>query len=215
MSQISVTSETLEQPESQTPPPKKPVSKWRWLKRLVWTLMSVLIILMLTLLWLTKTESGLRFTLFRIPAWFGVEITADKVSGSVLNGFKGENWVVKTEGANINLRNLDIDWASSELLSRTIHVRKIDIGEMHIDVMAAEPRPDQESTFPQSLRLPANVHLDEINIAKITMGKNHDVILNQAKLNYHYQHGQAHKVVIDKLDSTFGIADGHIALGES
>ena len=111
MSQISVTSETLEQPVSQTPPTKKPVSKWRWLKRLVWTLLAVLIILMLTLLWLTKTESGLRFTLFRIPAWFGVEITADKVSGSVWNGFKGENWVVKTEGADINLRNLDIDWA--------------------------------------------------------------------------------------------------------
>ncbi len=215
MSQISVTSETLEPTATQTPPPKKPVSKWRWLKRAVWALMSVLIVLMLALLWLTKTESGLRFTLFRIPAWFGVEITADQVSGSVWSGFKGENWVVKTEGADINLRNLNIDWASSELFSRTIHVRKIDIGEMHIDVMAAEPRPDQESTFPQSLRLPANVHLDEVNIAKITMGKNHDVILNQAKLNYHYQHGQPHRLVIDKLDSTFGIADGHFSLGES
>ena len=102
MSQISVTNEALEETATQTPPPKKPVSKWRWLKRAIWALMAVLIVLMLTLWWLTKTESGLRFTLFRIPAWFGVEITADKLSGSVWNGFKGENWVVKTESANIN-----------------------------------------------------------------------------------------------------------------
>ena len=214
MSQISVTSEDLEQ-QPQTPPPGKPLSKWRWIKRVLWSLLALVAVLMLTLLWLTKTESGLRFTLFRIPAWFGVEITADKLSGSVWNGFKGENWVVKTESANINLRNLNIDWASSELFSRTIHVRKIDIGEMHIDVMAAEPRPKQESKFPESLRLPANVHLDEVNIDKVTMGKNHDVILNQAKLNYHYQNGQPHRLSIDKLDSVFGMADGYVSLGES
>ena len=91
MSQISVMNEALEETATQTPPPKKPVSKWRWLKRAIWALMAVLIVLMLTLWWLTKTESGLRFILFRIPEWFGVEITADQVSGSVWSGFKNEN----------------------------------------------------------------------------------------------------------------------------
>lgn len=216
MSQISAASEELTQPERpEAPKSPKSASKWRWLKRTLLALIGLLVAVLLALVWLTNTESGLRFTLFRIPAWFGVDISADKVSGNVWNGFKGEKWVIKTESANINLNNLDIDWASNELFSRSIHVRKIDIGEMHIEVLAAEPRPEQESQFPQSLRLPANVHLDEVNINKVTYGPQHEVILNQAKLNYHYEHGKPHRLVIEKLDSVFGMADGHLSMGES
>ena len=103
MSQISVTSEELAQEGRPVTPPQtpQPKSKWRWLKRLLLAMLTLVVVALLALVWLTKTESGLRFTLFRIPAWFGVDISADKVSGNVWGGFKGEKWVIKTEGANI------------------------------------------------------------------------------------------------------------------
>ena len=197
------------------PEPAAPKIKRRWWLKLLWAALTCVVVFLSVVFWLTNTESGLRFTLFRIPAWFGVDISADKVSGSVWNGFKGEKWVIKTESANINLNDLNIDWASNELFSRSIHVRRLDIGEMHIEVLQAEPRPKQEAQFPQSLRLPANVHLDEVNIHKITMGDQREILLNQAQLSYHYEQGKPHQLTIAALDSTFGVAQGHFHLDEN
>lgn len=199
-------------PETPSNSLKKP-RRW-WLRFLV-AILLVVFLVMSVLFWLTRTESGLRFTLFRIPVWFGIEIEADKVSGTVWNGFNGNNWVVKTESANIYLNHLELDWASNALFSNTIHVRRLDVGEMHIEVFETEPRPKQEAKFPERLRLPVNVHLDEVNIHAITFGEKHNVILNQAQLSYHYDQGQPHRLNIHSLDSTFGLADGYIALNEN
>ena len=84
------------------PPEKKP-AKRRWLKGMVWALVLAVLLLCGFTAWLVSTESGLRFGLYRLPAWFGVNISSKTLQGTLLKGFHGDEWRIETEGADVDI----------------------------------------------------------------------------------------------------------------
>lgn len=181
-----------------TPPHGKPPAaakpRRRWLKRLLLGSIMLFAGLLLALWWLAATESGLRFGLTRLPSWFGVDIRAKTLNGTLWRGFDGEDWQIETEGSRIDISSLALDWDADALWQRHLHVRRLAAGDIHITSKPTPPRPDDgtAATLPQSISLPFTATIDSIEVGAITSGSPRQVLLLPSSIQYRYDHQQHH-----------------------
>ncbi|HFC2034826.1 TPA: translocation/assembly module TamB, partial [Neisseria gonorrhoeae] len=164
---------TRKMPSEHRPAP--PAKKRRPLLKLSAALLSVLILAVCFLGWIAGTEAGLRFGLYQIPSWFGVNISSQNLKGTLLDGFDGDNWSIETEGADLKISRFRFAWKPSELMRRSLHITDISAGDIAI---VTKPTPPKEERPPQglpdSIDLPATVYLDRFETGKISMGKTFD-----------------------------------------
>ncbi|KPN71136.1 translocation/assembly module TamB domain-containing protein [Neisseria sp. 83E34] len=191
------------------PAPKKRGKKW--LKAIL--LVFVLAVLMLggIIAWLVFTESGLRFGLYKIPAWFGVNITSKSLNGTLLKGFDGDGWRIETEGADIDISSLVFSWQPGELRNKKLHIRRIAAGDIHIQDKPTPPKPKTEAKMPESISLPFEAVIDSVETGQITTGKNKTVIVRHVRLNYGYDHKQ-HQLNVVSLQSPWSDANGTLKM---
>ncbi len=172
------------------PPEKKP-AKRRWLKGIVWALVLAVLLLCGFVAWLASTESGLRFGLYRLPAWFGVNITSKTLQGTLLKGFHGDEWRIETEGADVDISSFVLRWQPQESWQKKLHIQRIAAGDVHI---TSKPVPPQEPTpssgLPKSVSLPLAVAVDSVEAGRITSGKEQTLLLRRIQLAYQYNHQQ-------------------------
>ena len=133
-------------------PPKKP--RRRWLRRLLSAFLLLLTLLVAAVVWLVGTESGLRFGITKIPAWFGVNISVKELSGSLWRGFQGSGIQVATEGTDLDISSVALQWQPNELWQRQLHVNRLAAGHIRI---ISKPTPPKEDRPP--MRLPESVDL--------------------------------------------------------
>ena len=194
------------------PPEKKP-AKRRWLKGIVWALVLAVLLLCGFVAWLASTESGLRFGLYRLPAWFGVNITSKTLQGTLLKGFHGDEWRIETEGADVDISSFVLRWQPQELWQKKLHIQRIAAGDVHI---TSKPVPPQEPTpssgLPKSVSLPLAVAVDSVEVGRITSGKEQTLLLRRIQLAYQYNH-QQHLLNVQDLQTPWSVSAGRITLG--
>ena len=176
-------------PDSAPTPPQKPR---RRLRRVLLTLAALAVLLSAVLWWLLATGSGLRFAAFRVPSWFGIEIGAERISGSILGGFAGEKLRVQTDGADVDVSRFEFRWQPEKLLgSRLLHIEKLAAGDIHIQSKPTPPQPKSPPpALPESISLPVAVQADSIETGKITSGKKQTEIIDGFRAAYRYDHKQ-------------------------
>ena len=111
-------------------PPKKP--RRRWLRRLLSAFLLLLTLLVAAVVWLVGTESGLRFGITKIPSWFGVNISVKELTGSLWRGFQGSGIQVATEGTDLDISSVALQWQPNELWQRQLHVNRLAAGDIRI-----------------------------------------------------------------------------------
>ncbi|WP_066566608.1 translocation/assembly module TamB domain-containing protein [Snodgrassella sp. CFCC 13594] len=194
-----------------TPPPAVP-PKRRWLKRVLWVILIVFVLLSGSLSWLLGSQSGLRFGVLTLPSWFGVNIKADNLTGSVWRGFEGENWRIHTESVDIDIDNVLLDWNNRELWQRKLHIRRLEVGKLHMVSRSSAPEPAKPAaTLPQSIRLPVAVNVDAIVLGGITIGEPAQTVLLPSQASYVYDH-QNHTLNIAQLSTPWQNVSGQIVL---
>lgn len=196
--------------DTPTPPPAP--KRRSWWKRLA---AAVLLLLTLTaglLVWLGGTESGLRFGLTRIPSWFGVDIRIQQLQGTLWRGFEGQGIQVATEGADVDISRLSLDWQPQALWQRQLHIRKLATGDIHI---AGKPVPPREESpppqLPQSIILPLGVQIDALEVGRISSGTPDNTVLLPSVLSYRYDH-QEHRLNIEALRTPWHEFKGQAAI---
>ena len=112
------------------PVPKRP--RRSVIRTLLFALLLGFLVLAGAITWLISTESGLRFGLYKIPAWAGVNIQSKTLQGTLLAGFKGDKWRIETEGADIDISRFTFAWQSQELWQKKLHINNIAAGDIHI-----------------------------------------------------------------------------------
>ncbi|WP_037586823.1 translocation/assembly module TamB domain-containing protein [Stenoxybacter acetivorans] len=166
----------------------KPKSRKKgWLKALLWFFITLPVLLAVLVFWLLTTESGLRFGLLKLPSWFGVQVQADDVQGTVWRGFSSAHWQVNTKSVQISSDKLLFSWAADELRQRRLHVRNLETGVIHIISKSQPPKPDKAAAvLPQSIDLPLSVVIDRVRIGGLTTGEPSQTILLPSEINYQY-----------------------------
>lgn len=198
----------------QAEPPK--AGKKRWLKGILLAVVLALLLLIGLVAWLVSTESGLRFSLYKLPAWFGVNISSKSLHGTLLKGFNGDEWRIETEGADIDISKLTFAWQPQELWQKKLHINRIAAGDIQIVTKNTPPSEKKPSDgLPKSVDLPLEVSVDSIEVGKISTGtaKQQNVWVNFARANYRYNAQQGHRLLLLSLQTPWSQSNGQLTLG--
>ncbi|HEY9992718.1 TPA: translocation/assembly module TamB domain-containing protein [Neisseria meningitidis] len=205
---------TRKMPSEHRPAP--PAKKHRPLLKLSAALLSVLILAVCFLSWLAGTESGLRFGLYQIPSWFGVNISSQNLKGTLLDGFDGDNWSIETEGADLKISRFRFTWKPSELMRRSLHITEISAGDIAIVTKPTPPKEERPPlSLPDSIDLPAAVYLDRFETGKISVGKTFDkqtVYLERLNAAYRYDR-KGHRLDLKTADTPWSKSTGAVVIG--
>ena len=183
----------------------------KWLRAIL--LLFVFAILMLAglIAWMVSTESGLRFGLYQVPGWFGVNISSKTLSGTLIDGFNGDEWRIETEGSDIDISSLTLAWQPKELWQKKLHIQRLAAGDIHIQSKPTPPKETTPSQAPQSVSLPVEVALDSLEVGRITSGKAKSEVLRHARLNYVYDHKQ-HRIHVGSIQTPWSDSSGLLTL---
>lgn len=199
--------------EQKSTPPKR---RKHWARRLFAVLFGLLLVLVSAIVWLTATESGLRFGLYRIPAWFGVKISSDTLKGTLIKGFSGDKWLIETDGADVKISSFRFDWKPSALFQPSLHITEIIAGDIAV---ATKPTPPTEeepySGLPESIDLPATVFIDRLETGKISVGRHFDkqtVYLDRIRTAYRYDRKE-HRLDLKTVDTPWSSSAGAVVVG--
>ncbi|HGO6886006.1 TPA: translocation/assembly module TamB domain-containing protein [Neisseria meningitidis] len=196
--------------------PTAPAKKRRPLLKLSAALLSVLILAVCFLGWLAGTEAGLRFGLYQIPSWFGVNISSQNLKGTLLDGFDGDNWSIETEGADLKISRFRFAWKPSELMRRSLHITEISAGDIAIVTKPTPPKEERPPlSLPDSIDLPAAVYLDRFKTGKISVGKAFDkqtVYLERLDASYRYDR-KGHRLDLKAADTPWSSSSGAASVG--
>lgn len=202
---------TTEAEQTTQDSPKKPARR-RWWRYALFTVLILLILLAGTFSWLLGTHAGLRFALFRLPEMAGTQITAQSLQGTFWRGFNANRVVIATPDMNIDLEHLILDWQSSKLFKRHLHIQRLELGPMHLlKTGKSEEKKSKPISFPKSIRLPITVNIDQLISRGITWGEKRDVILSDASLSFAYDH-QQHALKVSHIGTSWGEAAGQLTV---
>ena len=178
-------------------PPKKP--RRRWLRRLLSAFLLLLTLLVAAVVWLVGTESGLRFGITKIPSWFGVNISVKELNGSLWRGFQGSGIQVATEGTDLDISSVALQWQPNELWQRQLHVNRLAAGDIRIISKPTPPKEDRPPMrLPESVDLPLGVQIEKIEVGRILLGKSNNPVVESGAVSYRFDH-QNHKLNLVSL----------------
>ncbi|PSJ79832.1 translocation/assembly module TamB domain-containing protein [Neisseria iguanae] len=197
-----------------TPPPSfetPPKHKCRWLRVLSCLGLCVLLCLFGLAGWITGTESGLRFGLYKIPSWFGVNISSKTLQGTLIDGMRGDEWLIETKGADIKISKVTLQWVPSELIRPSLHIKELILGDIAIVTKPTPPKEDRPSdNLPDSIDLPVTVFIDRAETGKITVGKSFDeqtIYIEKLKAAYRYDRKE-HRLDLTEAKSPWSESAG-------
>ncbi|ORF05103.1 translocation/assembly module TamB domain-containing protein [Snodgrassella alvi] len=201
-----------ETPVPATPPsvpPRKP--RWKsWLKTSLYSLLALFIIIVALLCWLIGTESGLRFGVHTVPKWFGVHIQTKNLTGSIWRGFSGTDIHVSHRDFDLSIDKVHLDWNNRELWRRRFHVRLLDVGKInYIDHSVPKPKP--VPTLPNSIGLPLQVIIDNIQLGGFTLGKKETPVLLASQASYTFDYHK-HQLILSELNTPWQSIHGNAAI---
>lgn len=195
------------------PPPTRSQRLRRRLKTGAWVLLNLVLMVLLLLMWLTTTQTGLAFALSKIPAAFGISVKSKITQGSLSKGFESEDWEIEIPGSLITIKNLSLAWDRNALWKKRVHVRFLHIGQMNIQSTAYTPTEKKPpARLPETIRLPVRVDIDRIQVDGITSGdpKQPQPVMFAGRSAYHYADGR-HEFRVDALNAPFGVITGTVA----
>ncbi|NUE81031.1 translocation/assembly module TamB [Snodgrassella sp. ESL0304] len=201
-----------ETPVPATPPsvpPRKP--RWKsWLKTSLYSLLALFIIIVALLCWLIGTESGLRFGVHTVPKWFGVHIQTKNLTGSIWRGFSGTDIHVSHRDFDLSIDKVRLDWNNRELWRRRFHVRLLDVGKINYTDHSV-PKPKPVPTLPNSISLPLQVIIDNIQLGGFTLGKKEMPVLLASQASYTFDYHK-HQLILSELNTPWQNIHGNAAI---
>lgn len=209
MTETTINSDEILAPAAPPVPPQKP--HWKtWLKAGLYSLLALFMIIVVTLCWLIGTESGLRFGVHTVPKWFGVHIQTGNLNGTIWRGFSGTDIHVNHRDFDLSIDKVKLDWNNRELWQRRLHVQLLDVGKINY-INHSVPKPKPVPTLPNSISLPLQVIIDNIQLGGFTLGKKETPVLLASQASYTFDYHK-HQLVLSGLNTPWQNIQGNIAI---
>lgn len=188
------------------PPARPPRRGWRGLA----AVLCLLCALAGATAWLTGSERGFA-TLWRgLSALSGGALSVGRTQGTLWQGFTLEALHVKTADMDTRIDRLSLDWTPSALWQRSLHVRRIEVGNVQLQPDPSAP-PSPPPQLPSSLSLPFDVRIDAFTVQALSFSGG-AFALYDLSLSYRYERAQ-HQLRLSRLRLAQGALSGHLSIG--
>lgn len=142
---------------------------------LKWLLVAVALLVVITgiaLVWLLRSEAGLRFALARAIAATDGKLTVESAEGRLAGPLTLHDVRWRDVGTDVRIGRVTLDVAPLALLRKVAHVESLEVADVSV-VTTTQPPPAQppaEQPFPR--QLPVDVYLDRLLVTRLRV--NHD-----------------------------------------
>ncbi|MGZ9712244.1 translocation/assembly module TamB domain-containing protein [Glaciimonas sp. GNP009] len=203
--------------QSATPNPAPPASGKngggrsgfvRRIAALMLTLLLILVLMICALFIGLRTESGTK-AIWNTATWLSQKhLSGELAGGTVAEGVRLKNVVYRDATQEFTINKIDGSWRL------TFSPLKFSINYLHIGTVAArmQPTPSEPMVLPTRLTLPLALSLDSITLDKLALTEGLSTT-EYRNLSLHGQSdGTQHTLVLERLDTAFGSANGTVHL---
>lgn len=198
-----------------TQPTTRKTPLWR-----IWVigLFVFIIFIILFFAWLVGTNSGLRFALFQLPKLANTQITADNLSGSLINGFSARRLRINAPSSATEISQIQFAWQAKTLRQKHLHIKQIALGDTQIKSKNAQKKASKPFSLPEHLNLPLSVAIDKIKIGRIQLLAQNDqeptTFIDHIQAAFHYDR-QQHHLQLHALQNNWSKSSGDITLNSN
>ncbi len=185
-------------------------------KKLFYSFIVLLLLLLLTMAWLLGTQSGLN-TVVSLAERFVPALQIDRAQGRLLGNLSIQGIEYRPENSSgAEIKQLRLDWEPTALFSATLMIDSLRINELDIYTVASEAQADEGELSLPEIQLPvqikiANFDLNDVDL--ITEKGEHTSLIKSfqsaAEVNYNELIIKELAVSRDDLDASL---NGKIAL---
>ena len=137
---------------------------WRWL-----AIVAVLCLALLaTVLVLPFHPAGLKWLVQQAQDLSGGRLQVTGLSGDIRGPLKLETLTLALPDKRIRLQGLSLDWQPAELWHRSLHVTRVHLARLEIDLLKPRNKPPEA---PQSLALPVSLRVDEARLDTLVLSR--------------------------------------------
>lgn len=167
------------------------------MRRIAYSLLTLLVILIAGVYWLTATQSGLNFVLEQtqkqLPA-----LTIETAEGQLAGRLKMQDiHYAPEEGVKVHLRSLDLDWLPWALISGQLLMNQLHISGLEITEGQAESSEDSDSGLPE-IAVPISINIRSLRVT--------DAWLNAAD--------GSRTLLFDRLDTRFRMSQDRLSVAD-
>lgn len=164
-------------------------------RKLIVSSLSLIAFLLLSLLFLFKTQAGLQSVVFVVH-----KLMPDLQLASA-EGHLGDSLLIKglnyqpQQGSTLRIDKISLNWSPAKLLKAELLVNKLHIDNVAIDTRNSAAQTDEEEAggFPD-IALPIEVSVRDFSLKTVTLKttESEQVLLNQLQTDVHSQHSTVH-----------------------
>jgi len=170
-------------PAAQEAQPPKAAAPGRrsWWRLPLTLLFRTVLVLLLVVLWVLGTQSGLRFALSLAEDLAPALLQVERAEGRLLGKLHLEGLLVRPPGVELWFSNLELRWHPLELLSRTLRVSELGARELDIAIVPSGKAADQKTPADGPVELPGvslplglTLKLERIRVGRLGIGARHE-----------------------------------------
>ncbi len=181
-------------------------------KWLLW-LLTPCVVLAAGGVWLVATTSGLQWLTGVIERRAGGDFSAKGVSGSLLESFGMQHFVLRGDGWRVTVSGAQLHWQPTVLLRGKVNV--LQLSAQQVDVLSLPS--DQPVVLPDNLRLPLDVSVLQMSIGSLRLfskeGAAPDLVAGDIEARF-ISDAQSHELQVVHLRLPYGelVGTGQVAM---
>lgn len=138
------------------------------LKRSLFGVLALVLLLALAAAWLVSSGSGLHSTLSLADRVLPGSLTWTDAQGRLTGPIVLTDVRYADEGVKARIARLRLDWVPAALMRGSLHIKSLTVQSPHIQLMPGEDQPADEASTPlPEIRLPLAVQLDELVVEQL------------------------------------------------
>ncbi|MDF1630368.1 MAG: translocation/assembly module TamB domain-containing protein [Alcanivoracaceae bacterium] len=147
------------------------------MRRLLLTVLVLLIAIQLVMAALLGTEPGSRWLIYRLLPLVPGNLQIDQINGTVLDGFFVSNLEFQNNDLSVQLAQAEIAIDTGELWQGWLSARHLRIDGMLINLPELEPGSDNKFVLPDTLALPFGIAITSARLSDLQLDRNHQQLL--------------------------------------
>ncbi len=144
------------------------------IKRVLWTLLLLLVLLFAGLYWLLFTESGSR-KVEQLAMHFLPQLSIEDSDGRILADYRIGRLGWEEDAATINVTRLHLISDFSAFFRREIRGVRLEMETVSLDLKTPEEqeeKPEESTETPTGFSLPVDLELDQLSVQRLELGLN-------------------------------------------
>jgi len=147
--------------------------KKRWILGGIATLLLGVLLLLALLGWGVSTEGGSQWIIRQASQFVPGKLEIAQIEGKLISRIKVVDVKYQQDDLNVTVAEAELQWMAAALLSSLLHVEKLTVTGVAVQLPPAQPSPEAPETSEPfampDIQLPIGLQLDDVHITQVTI----------------------------------------------